>query len=204
MVQGRSSSITCLLPSFAPWWAILHAAARMILQYKSHDVTHPSSDSQIFDSLRLKAKLLTLGPHVLWDLNSHHFSDFYSHHPSYPALLTVSQGYQPPHYISHMHSSPGHLHLLFMLPDVLFFWYLHGGPLYLSGDLLSKIGPLSYTACTFCFIFLHKFHHCIYKYFATICVSFFGLSSAGMSHYEGKGFGEKSGNKDRPFMVPPQ
>lgn len=72
----------------------------MILKYKSHGVTHPSFDSQIFDSLRLKAKLLTLGPHALWDVKSHNLSDLHAYHPSHTALLTVSQIYQPPHYTS--------------------------------------------------------------------------------------------------------
>lgn len=99
----------------------------MTLQYKSHDVTHPRSDSQIFDSLRLKAKLLTLGPHVLWDLNSHHFSDLHSHYSSHPALLTVSQGNTSLLTVSPTsHSASGHLHLLFVLPcalPLIFVWW---------------------------------------------------------------------------------
>ena len=185
----------------------------MTLQYKSHDVTHPRSDSQIFDSLRLKAKLLTLGPHVLWDLNSHHFSDLHSHYPSHPTLLTVSQGNTSLLTASPTsHSASGHLHLLFVLPcalPLIFAWWapppassLCSQETYYLNRVPSPTLP-ALSASIFFINFITAYIN-ILQLFVYLFFFFFGLSSTGTSHHEGKGFGEKAGNKDRPFMVPPQ
>ena len=179
----------------------------MIRQHKSHDVTHPSSDSQIFDSLRLKAKLLTQA-HVFCGILTPTTTPLPSPLPPRFAYcvpgIPASSLYLPQAVLPQDICTCCSCYLVCSSSDICMVGPSTCFKSLLSRDLLSKLCPLSYTACTFCFVFLHEFHHCIYKYFATICIPFFGLSSTGMSHHEGKGFGEKAGNKDRPFMVPPQ
>lgn len=120
----------------------------MILQHKSHDVTHPSSDSQIFDSLRLKAKLFTQA-HVFCGILTPTTSPLPSPLPPRFAYcvpgIPASSLYLPQATLPQDICTCCSCYLVCSSSDICMVGPSTCFKSLLSRDLLSKLCPLSYT-----------------------------------------------------------